>query len=443
LILSDTLYWYTPTITRNKTTGKTETRKQKFDADKLQRSYSYFKKLFGFSKVQIKRAIDRLVDQNLMTREFRTIERGELKIGNVMFLDLNVKNIELITTNILDNPYLLWSKQGVTTKSIGDNHRVMTNTYTSTETSTIPSKDGISASTSRSRDSDNDFGYQDSNTIDSQDNTLDSQQEFDGQKSTSSKPDKLRRMAREKSNEKKPEKPDYECPKINLNLVEYWLSVTGKFYRKRNTKTFENDCKNIGKLRRGTFFSENNTPSVPKKYYGRKFSNAEIQLAMDRFSIMRNNADFFPKNKTNIKRISITPFLYNTVTNGDKKSYFITCFENEPQRIKPELKDTNPDLTDLIVRTAKKRYNWDLSNGDHEIAIKCSRKLTEFFESNKSKMPLYKIHYVYNNQKVDAIFDMLEYNEDYNRQPKPIYLSSDLTFSKIFPDYMRYVGSLD
>ncbi|BBO87969.1 hypothetical protein [Desulfosarcina ovata] len=94
ILLSDIVYWYTPVMTRDEHTGDVIGIQQKFQADKLQKTYQEYADIFSFSKNQIKNAIDNLVSQNLITREFRHIKTGSgLAITNVMYIEPNIENI--------------------------------------------------------------------------------------------------------------------------------------------------------------------------------------------------------------------------------------------------------------------------------------------------------------------------------------------------------------
>lgn len=98
ILLSDIVYWYTPVMTRDEHTGDVIGIQQKFQADKLQKTYQEYADIFGFSKNQIKNAIDNLVSQNLITREFRHIKTGSgLAITNVMYIEPNIENIVKIS----------------------------------------------------------------------------------------------------------------------------------------------------------------------------------------------------------------------------------------------------------------------------------------------------------------------------------------------------------
>ena len=94
ILLSDIVYWYTPVMTRDEHTGDVIGIHQKFQADKLQKTYQEYADIFGFSKNQIKNAIDNLCRQDLITREFRHIKTGSgLAITNVMYIEPDIDKI--------------------------------------------------------------------------------------------------------------------------------------------------------------------------------------------------------------------------------------------------------------------------------------------------------------------------------------------------------------
>ena len=101
ILLSDIVYWYTPMMTRDEHTGDVIGIQQKFQADKLQKTYQEYADIFGFSKNQIKNAIDNLCNQDLITREFRHIKTGTgLAITNVMYIEPIFDNIVKISNKI-------------------------------------------------------------------------------------------------------------------------------------------------------------------------------------------------------------------------------------------------------------------------------------------------------------------------------------------------------
>ena len=105
LILSDIVYWYRPTEIRDEHTGLLKGFKKKFKGDMLQRNYAAFSEQYGFTKRQVKDAMDVLVKMGLVIREFRTVTAGETKLYNVMYLGLNPDRLLALTFGDLPDKY--------------------------------------------------------------------------------------------------------------------------------------------------------------------------------------------------------------------------------------------------------------------------------------------------------------------------------------------------
>jgi DnaD/phage-associated family protein len=97
ILLSEIVYWYRPTIIKDESTGMIKEVKKRFKADLLQRSYESFADQFGFTKRQVKDAIKRLEDYGLITRVFRNIETNNIKLSNVLFIELHADKVARIT----------------------------------------------------------------------------------------------------------------------------------------------------------------------------------------------------------------------------------------------------------------------------------------------------------------------------------------------------------
>ncbi|MFA5401423.1 MAG: hypothetical protein WC359_13320 [Dehalococcoidia bacterium] len=105
-LLSEIVYWYRPTEERNEPTGGVTGHHRKFDADKLQRSYTSFADEFGFTKNQVKAAIKNLQDKGVIDLEFRTIKPHGQAINNVLYIGLNVARLKELTypSEIINTP---------------------------------------------------------------------------------------------------------------------------------------------------------------------------------------------------------------------------------------------------------------------------------------------------------------------------------------------------
>ncbi|WP_257141251.1 DNA replication protein DnaD [Bacillus toyonensis] len=95
-VLSEIFYWYKPTEIQDEKTN-TIRYKQKFKADKLQKSYQQLADSFGFTKRQVLEACKYLLKRELITIEFRTIIVNGTRLNNVMYVEPVVDNIEKIS----------------------------------------------------------------------------------------------------------------------------------------------------------------------------------------------------------------------------------------------------------------------------------------------------------------------------------------------------------
>jgi DnaD/phage-associated family protein len=94
-LLANILYWYRPTLIRDENGDVIGTR-TKFKGDMLQRSYQAFADTYGFTKRQVKEAIDFLVDNHLLIREFRTITTASIVLSNVMYVQPVAGNVQRV-----------------------------------------------------------------------------------------------------------------------------------------------------------------------------------------------------------------------------------------------------------------------------------------------------------------------------------------------------------
>jgi DnaD/phage-associated family protein len=94
-LLADILYWYRPTLVRDESGDVVGTR-TKFKGDMLQKSYQAFADTYGFTKRQVKEAVDFLVDHHLLIREFRTITTACIVLSNVMYVQPVAGNVQKV-----------------------------------------------------------------------------------------------------------------------------------------------------------------------------------------------------------------------------------------------------------------------------------------------------------------------------------------------------------
>ena len=97
IILADIVYWYKPVEVRDEKTGRVVGYKKKFSADLLQRTYDSIAEQFGLSKNETVNAIKFLEKKGAIYRELRTVECGDIRCGNVLFLGINPEKIQELT----------------------------------------------------------------------------------------------------------------------------------------------------------------------------------------------------------------------------------------------------------------------------------------------------------------------------------------------------------
>jgi hypothetical protein len=85
-LLADIVYWYRPVVERDSATGEILRQRKKFRADMLQRSYQAFADQFGFTKRQVREALGRLAQRNVIRKEFRHLDTPYGRYANVLFV---------------------------------------------------------------------------------------------------------------------------------------------------------------------------------------------------------------------------------------------------------------------------------------------------------------------------------------------------------------------
>lgn len=102
MLLGDIVYWYRPIEVRNEETGQFICNRKKFAADKLQRSYDSFANQYGYTKNQVTSALKRLEDLEVIDLDFRHPTINGVKMGNVLYIGLNVDRLAEITAPLSD-----------------------------------------------------------------------------------------------------------------------------------------------------------------------------------------------------------------------------------------------------------------------------------------------------------------------------------------------------
>ena len=142
VILTEIVYWYRPSETRDESTGQVIGLKKKFKSDKLQRNYQALANKFGLTKRQVANACHYLQGKGLIDLDFRTVVIGEVVASNVLFIGINPDRIEEITFVGLGDTYHLSKLEGSLSEVRAVALKGETNTKTTPEiTSKITEKE--------------------------------------------------------------------------------------------------------------------------------------------------------------------------------------------------------------------------------------------------------------------------------------------------------------
>lgn len=138
-LLGDIVYWYKPIQVRDETTGQLIEYRKKFKADKLQRSYQAFADMYGYTKDQVRDALNFLQEKEVIELEFRHPIISGIQYGNILFIGLNTKKIIEFNTPLWDlNPIGIGKETDTYQEEIGEGIGFKDDTNTETSTEIIP-----------------------------------------------------------------------------------------------------------------------------------------------------------------------------------------------------------------------------------------------------------------------------------------------------------------
>lgn len=239
-----------------------------------------------------------------------------------------------------------------------------------------------------------------------------------------------------------PKKQKKPSPLV-LALYEFWILCDLPGY-KEGTKSLQKTYDAIASLLKGKFF---NSTKIDK-YRNRAFSEEEIKQAIRNFARMATDKNFKPERspyKEFLRNMKPLAFLYNSFAKGDILSYFIHCFENEPEYIRPAhetLEDPNPEITKKIVSLYKNKYMGGLLSGEITIGqrrkfIMVGERLRKFMKDNNHK--LINRHLLNDSKLAEILFNAV--TREFNGQPiSPGVFCSDDTFTRRLPQYLVSEG---
>lgn len=187
---------------------------------------------------------------------------------------------------------------------------------------------------------------------------------------------------------------------------------------------------------------ENLLDGFHPNFRDRKFQPNEITWAMDQFATMVHDKTVAPANKSNVKKINVSRFIYNHFAKR-VKSYLAILIDGSPQPLPKVKKDINPDLTDALIRIWRREMlhglTYNMGKKEKQDFIDASHKITKFLEENNGKIQWLMLRRGASDI-AEVLWKSIEHSTNYNLGKVTTYwLSSDLTLRKFF-EYMAQKG---
>lgn len=362
-LLADIIYWYRPVEIRDEYSGEIIEYKQKFKADKLQKSYQNYSELFGYSKIQVKRSIDNLIRLGLITREFRNIKtKNGLSINNVMFIEPSLNNVFAIS----HKPTLQKSKHT-------PHKKVNTNTDITYNNDLFhKSLDGSASQNHINNSYDNNIS---------------------------------------------------KFCITDINLINYWNKLNNvPKHKKMDTKVYKKSCDMLKRLRNGTFSKHYSINSDFMKNNNIKSSDLRIKWSITNIKKAMNNVSLFytegywPLDKSKIPK-TLPNLIFNAYSGN---SFFLKAFFNPPEKLSNKIHSI-PVNKELYAKYKKVYANHIRNPKDEENLIMKVNNVYKFFDEKmkvvldnywmrlfKSPIPLMERHIEWLNKRNDVYFSYLE-----------------------------------
>lgn len=232
----------------------------------------------------------------------------------------------------------------------------------------------------------------------------------------------------------------HEEPNVPATIeiyLAYWYASDLRKHKGRNTNTFITDVLSLKRLRRGTFFDDKGFNF--QRHLGKRFELDSWEKAVDNFALAVNDANYYPKDKTKVKRCGITEFLYNRWT---KLSIFLQYLENPANPILT-IEDDYPFLTQSmmdIYAEYKGIQSYRPDSYDEKKFILGAKRAVEFFENNDRKIAYCDTEYKHPYSKAEAVWKAIQRSVNGSITITPGFFCSDLTFSSRLPEYLDHIG---
>ena len=237
----------------------------------------------------------------------------------------------------------------------------------------------------------------------------------------------------------KPKQAKVNVPLSTREIIDFWNSLGLKKTKEFNidgriTKGFKRILENTSSLHNGSLSNSDPLFSFLK---GKKVSVDQVKSIVERF------AKSDERKMSNYKILSLGEFIFNPFAFGSKGKSLYAFFERGQEPFLEE--NTDPDM----VTAFKRFYRIEVLGGikpvykiEEENAFRmAAKKTSEFFEKNAHRMNLASTDSP--NQLVDLVCQAIKLSagEDISRV-SPGWFSSDVTFNRRLPSYLKHEGMI-
>ena len=247
------------------------------------------------------------------------------------------------------------------------------------------------------------------------------------------------------------EKPVYHPSQLAEAVMSFW-SESGLVRHREGTKTYEESCRMIEKLSRGTLFKGTHCPEG----FNRLFTRKDFIVAIKNFALAALNLDYEPTNsyKDHLAKTSLKDFLYNPYCSSKENiSLFLKYLSESPKLVKnaryKAIEDFNPQNTKRLTKWYCKKVlgvnSREFDAKEMNCFIQATNRIKEIADRYEGKIQNKDTLFVaYGVASVFSLFaTMFIYcmERQLEKGKVPIhYLCNDLTFDSIFPEFLKFQG---
>jgi len=213
-------------------------------------------------------------------------------------------------------------------------------------------------------------------------------------------------------------------------FLTLWYDYGLTKHKSRDTFRFKQDVIALKRLRSRTLFKD----TEHEDRENQKFTISEFEHSVEAFSLMATHPSYWPKDKSNFKRMPIAAFLYN-IRGKKVKSWFLWCLDNAPYLLngKGGNAELAQEMMSLYVKQVGDGFVFDLTPEQIQHFVEGSGLAEKIFNSNP-KIPKELIDTY--PKKAKIIFEALRSYAN-SREIQTRWFSNPLTYNKTLIELLK------